>query len=75
MVFETIREMLAQCLGCEESRIRENTMILEDLECTPEDLGEVLMGVEEEFGVSVPEECLTSISTVADLVRFVEDQM
>lgn len=75
MVFETIREMLAECLGCDESRIQENTIILEDLEATPEDLGEVLMGMEEEFGVSVPEEALTRISTVADLVRFVEDQM
>ena len=75
MVFETVRDMLAQCLGCDESRIRENTVILEDLECTVEDLGEVLMGVEEEFGVTVPEDFVTGLSTVADLVRFVEDQM
>ncbi len=75
MVFETIRDMLAQCLGCDESRIQEDTVVLEDLECTADDLGEVLMGVEEEFGVTVPEDFLTRISTVADLVRFVEDQM
>ena len=75
MVFETIRDMLAQCLGCDESRIQEDTVVLEDLECTADDLGEVLMGVEEEFGVTVSEDFLTRISTVADLVRFVEDQM
>ena len=75
MVFETIRSMLAECLGYDEDRIRKNTVILEDLECTVEDLGEVLMGVEEEYGVTVPEDFLTSISTVADLVRFVEDPM
>ena len=75
MVFETIRAMLAQCLGYDESSIQEDTVILEDLECTVEDLAEVLMGVEEEYGVAVPEEFWTRLSTVADLVRFVEDQM
>lgn len=75
MVFDTIRTMLADCLGCGESRIQEDTIILEDLECTVDDLGEVLMGVEEEYGVTVPEEFLTRISTVADLVRFVEEQI
>ena len=75
MVFETIRELLAQCLSCGEARIRKNTVILQDLECTPEDLAEVLMGVEEELGVTVPEDFLAGGATVADLVRFIEDQM
>lgn len=75
MVFETIRSMLANCLGYDEDRIREKTVVLEDLECTWEDLDEVIMGVEEEYGVSVPENFLTDRSTVADLVRYVEDQM
>lgn len=75
MVFETVRDMLAQCLSCDEDRIREDTVILEDLECAPEDLAEVLMGIEEEFGVTVPERFLTGSATVAELVRFVEDQL
>lgn len=75
MVFETICDMLSQCIGCGVGRIEEDTVILEDLECTVEDLGEVFMGMEEEFGVSVPEDFLNGRTTVADLVRLVEDQM
>jgi len=72
MVFETVRSMLAECLGCEESRIHEDTVILEDLEATQEDLEELLMGIEEEFGVSCPEDRIT---TVGDLVRYIEEQI
>ena len=74
MVFETIRDMLVQCLGCGEDRIHKDTVLLEDLECTPEDLTDVFMGLEEEFGVSVPEQFLAEETTVADLVRLVENQ-
>ena len=74
MVFETIQTMLAQCLGCDEDRIHADTVILEDLECSPDDLGEVFLGLEEEFGVLVPEQYLSGSLTVADLVRLVENQ-
>jgi len=75
MVFETVRTMLAECLGCEESRIHEDTVILQDLEATDEDLEEVLMGVEEEYGVSCPESVMNRIVTVADLVKYIEDHV
>ena len=48
MVFETIQDMLCQCLGCDPSRVAPDTVLLEDLECTAEDLDDVLLGVEEE---------------------------
>ncbi|MCI8525667.1 MAG: hypothetical protein HFF17_07025 [Oscillospiraceae bacterium] len=75
MVYETICEMLSQCLSCDEARIRKGTVILQDLECGPADLAEVLMGIEEELGVSVPEDFVTGSTTVAELARFVEDQL
>lgn len=75
MVFETVRAMLAECLGCEENRIKERTIILEDLEATPEDLAEVLMGAEEEFGVSFPDDAAARLRTVGELVRYIEEQM
>lgn len=75
MVFETVRAMLAECLGCGEDRIHEDTVILEDLEATQEDLEEVLMGVEEEYGVPCPEEAARGIATVADLVKYIEDRI
>lgn len=75
MVFETIRSLLAQCISCDEARIHRDTVILEDLECAPEDLAEVLMGIEEELGVPLSEDAVRRISTVDDLVRLVEEKM
>ena len=75
MLYETIRSLLVQCLNCDEDRVRKDTVILEDLECSPVDLTEVLMGLEEEFGVSLCETPLPQSVTVADLVRLVEDQL
>ncbi len=75
MVFETIQDMLCQCLGCDPSRVAPDTVLLEDLECTAEDLDDVLLGVEEEYGVAVPDGFLTPRVTVADLVRLVEEAL
>ena len=74
MVFETVQRYLAQCLGCGEARIREQTAILEDLEATEEDLAEVLMGLEEEFDLSFPEDAAESFRTVGQLVSWIESQ-
>ena len=49
MVFETIRDLLVEQLGCEEERVRPSTVILEDLEAEPEDLAELMLSLEQEF--------------------------
>ena len=72
MVFETIREMIVQCLGCEPERVTPDTIILEDLECGAGELGDVLLALEGEFGVTVPDELPLERMTVADLVRLAE---
>ena len=71
MVFETIRELLMEQLGCEEERVRPSTVILEDLEAEPEDL----LSLEQEFDISWSDNDLRTIRTVGDLTAFVENQL
>ena len=52
-----------------------STVILEDLEVEPSDLEELLMMLEQEFGVEWTEEDLNRLETVADLTAFVEEQI
>lgn len=75
MVFETIRSLLAEQLGCEEERITMQTVILEDLEAERDDLEELMLSLEQELAIAWSEEDLKSLETVADLVSFVENQI
>lgn len=75
MVFEMIRDLLSECIGCDADRIHLSTVILEDLEADTQDLTSVMMGLEEALPIAWDVEDLDRITTVADLVRFVEEQM
>ena len=75
MVFEKVKTMLAENLGCEADRITEDTVILEDLEADSLDLVEFMMSVEEEYSIEVNDEDLERIRTVGDVVRYIEERI
>ena len=70
MVFEKIREIIAEQTGKDESEITLETNVKEDLDADSLDLCQIINDIEDEFDVSVenPEE----IVTVKDAVDFVE---
>ena len=70
MVFEKIREIIAEQTGKDESEITVETNVKEDLDADSLDLFQIINDIEDEFDVSVenPEE----IVTVKDAVDFVE---
>ena len=70
MVFEKIREFIAEQTGKDESEITLETNVKEDLDADSLDLFQIINDIEDEFDVSVenPEE----IVTVKDAVDFVE---
>ena len=70
MVFEKIREIIAEQTGKDESEITLETNVKEDLDADSLDLFQIINDIDDEFDVSVenPEE----IVTVKDAVDFVE---
>lgn len=74
MFFETIREFLCEQLACDESRVTPDTVMLEDLEMEPSDLGDLMLSLEQEFGIEWTDDDLQGIRTVGDLTAFVENQ-
>lgn len=72
--FETIREFLCEQLACDESRVTPDTVMLEDLEMEPSDLGDLMLSLEQEFGIEWTDDDLQGIRTVGDLTAFVENQ-
>ncbi len=66
-----VREHLAEELEVEIGRITEQSRFKEDLDADSLDLYELVMELEDRYGVSVPEEDAARIKTVGDAVDFV----
>jgi acyl carrier protein len=66
-----VREHLAEELEVDAERISESSRFKEDLDADSLDLYELVMELEDRYGLSVPEEDAARIKTVGDAVEFV----
>lgn len=73
MVFERIRQILMDQLDLEEEKITMESDIVEDLEADSLDVVDLVMTMEDEFGVEVPDDQIEGFRTVGDIVRYVEE--
>ena len=73
--FERIRELLAEQLDIDEDKITMDSDILEDFEADSLDVVDMVMTLEDEFGVEVPDEQIENFHTVGDVVQYVEDRI
>ena len=73
MVFEKVREILAAHFDMEESEITLETLLDEDLGADSLDLVDLIMDIEDEFNVEVPEDNTENLTKVADLVNYIEN--
>ena len=71
-ILEVIKEILAKQLKVDVDTIDESTNIIEDLGADSLDVVEMLMTIEEEYGVVVPDEVVTTFATVGDVAKYVE---
>lgn len=72
MVFEKIRELLVSQFDIEVSQINEDTDIAEDLGADSLDSVELIMMLEEEFGIVITDETIYSYKTVGEISTFIE---
>jgi acyl carrier protein len=70
-VFERIREVLAERLSVEESDVTEEANFQEDLGADSLDLVEMIMELEDQFGIKIPDEDAQKIQTVGQAVEYV----
>jgi len=71
-MFEQIVEIISKQLKAEPENITPDTNIMEDLGADSLDVVELLMAIEETFGVSVPDEDVTGLKTIGDITDYVE---
>ncbi|HIS20475.1 MAG TPA: acyl carrier protein [Candidatus Spyradocola merdavium] len=72
-VFEKIAAMIADQLGIDASTIQPESRLIEDLKADSLDVVAMVMEMETEFGIEIPDEDLTKLKTVADAMRYIEE--
>jgi acyl carrier protein len=70
-VFNLVRDHLAEELGVDPAKIAEETRFKQDLDADSLDLYELVMELEDRYGISVSEQQAARIETVGDAVAFV----
>lgn len=71
-MFEKVRSMLAQQLDLDPATITMETHLIEDLSADSLDVVELIMSLEDEYGVLITDEQATELVTVGAIVRFLE---
>ncbi|WP_314923360.1 acyl carrier protein [Mogibacterium diversum] len=72
MTFDTIRDIVVEQLGVDADMVQMNTNLMKDLEADSLDAVEIILGVEEAFGLDIPDEEAEKFETVNDLVEYVD---
>ncbi|MCR4747219.1 MAG: acyl carrier protein [Clostridiales bacterium] len=72
MVFEKVRAMIAEQLEIDEDSITMESALIEDLGADSLDVVDLVMSIEDEFEIEVPDEAIENMRTIGDAVRFIE---
>ncbi len=73
MVFEKVKKILMDQLDVEEEKVTADASITEDLGADSLDFVDLVMSLEEEFDVEIPDDQVENIKTVGDIVKYIED--
>ena len=73
-MFEEVKKILAKQLRISEDRIKPESRILEDLGADSLNIMMLLMTIEEDYGIVIPDQELINFKTVGDVVRYLDAQ-
>ena len=73
MVFEKIKALISEQLDVDPSAITMETDFMKDLEADSLDAVEIILGVEEEYGIEIPDEVAENFTKVGDIVKYIEE--
>ncbi len=74
MVFDKVKQLIPEQLVVKADDITEASNIQDDLGADSLDVVDLVMALEDEFDVEIPEDQVENIKTVGDIVKFIEDK-
>ncbi len=72
-LFDDVKEVVVEQLDCDPAEVKEDSKFIEDLGADSLDVVELVMALEEKFDIEIPDEDAESILTVADAIKYIED--
>jgi len=72
-MIDKVKELVAEQLGISKDTIKDDANIIEDLGADSLDVIEMLMTLEEEYGISIPDEKINQVKTISQIVKLIED--
>ena len=74
MIFDAVKNMLALQLDADAEEITRDTKIVDDLRADSMDIVEMLMALEDEYGIEISEEDAAGLQTVGEIVDYIQDK-
>jgi acyl carrier protein len=72
-LFDKVKEIIIDQLGVDEDQVTLNSSFVDDLGADSLDIVELVMALEEEFDIQIPDEEAEKIRTVGDAVKFIQE--
>ena len=74
-VDEKVKDIIAEQLGVRKDEIKPESSFIDDLGADSLDTVEVVMALEEEFGIEIPDEDAEKITTVGEATKYIEEKV
>ena len=75
MVFDKVKEIIIDQLDVDGSAITPDTSLTKDLEADSLDAVEIIMAIEDEYEIEIPDEEAEKFANIVDIVHFIEEQI
>ena len=74
-IYKKLRTLIVESLGVDEEEVTPEASFEEDLNVDRQELVDLMVAIEEEFEVKIPDEEMAAIATVGDAVDYLEDAL
>ena len=71
---DKVRQIIADQLGVKKEEVTDSAKFVDDLGADSLDTVELVMALEEEFGIEIPDEEAEKLATVGDALRYIEEK-
>lgn len=76
MTFEKVKKIVIEQLGVEDAdSVKLETSMMKDLDADSLDAVEIIMALEDEFGISVPDEDAEGFKNIGDIVKYIDENI
>lgn len=72
-MFEKVKEIIVDTIGCNGDDVKLESRLEEDLSMDSLDAVQVNMNIEEQLGITIPDEMLAELKSVKDIVEYLEN--